>query len=626
MPRPSPRPARNLESPTAAPAIDMDREDLIIGIDLGTTHSLVGVVDTGFPIVLADGRGARLLPSCVSWPLQGDPLVGEEAMRAGTLVPERTVASVKRFMGRAYTDLAPAEIEDTPYRLVAGDRGEVLVAIDEETRPAPEEISARILRRLRETAEFALEQPVRRAVVTVPAYFNHSQREATRKAAEMAGLAVERILNEPTAAALAYGLDRLDEAATVAVYDFGGGTFDLSVLQMREGFLEVVATAGDTRLGGDDIDLALARHLADELGLGALDAIEESTLRARAREAKEALSEAESHTVRLPFFRGGESHEFELTRDRLERIALPVVERTAPICRRAFAEAAAKGAGSIDRLILVGGSTRIPLVRAKLREWFGLEPDLSQHPDESVVLGAAIQAGLLCGRVRQILLVDVTPLSLGIETFGGLMNVIIPRNSTIPTKAGELFTNAVDGQRSMAIRVLQGERELAKDNWLLGEVVVPFAGGPKGSARVGVQFSINRDGLLEVLARDTATGEDHVLEIRDAAVDVDDEAVERMVGESVDFAFEDMNERVWTEARLKSEELLPAVDAALAAVGEKLSGDERADIEAAAARVSEALGDEAHDARALKAANAALDEATQTLAALLVEAAFDGAG
>ena len=598
-------------------------DELIIGIDLGTTHSLVGVVDSGFPIVLADENGERLLPSCVSWPSGQDPLVGAGALRSRALAPERTVTSIKRFMGRPFSDLSAEEREDSTFRLVPGQRGEILVQLDADSLVSPEEVSALILRRLREIAEHALETRVSRAVVTVPAYFNHSQREATRKAAELAGLSVERILNEPTAAALAYGLDRLEEAATVAVYDLGGGTFDLSVLQMREGFLEVIATAGDTRLGGDDLDRSIARHLADVLELGRLSPSEEATLLASSREAKEALSDEVQVIVRLPFFRDGRSHECELTRERFERLSLPLIERTAPICRRAFAEAAAKGAGQIDKLILVGGSTRIPLVRSKLKEWFVLEPDLSQHPDEAVALGAAIQAGLLCGRVRQILLVDVTPLSLGIETFGGLMNVIIPRNSTIPVKAGELFTNAVDGQDSMAIRVLQGERELAKDNWLLGEVVVPFTPGPKGSARVGVQFSINRDGLLEVLARDTVTGEDHLLEIRDAAVDVGDEAVERMISESIDHAFEDMNERVWTEARLKSEELLPAVDQALAVVGDRLEEEDRQAIAEAAGKVRTVLDSGSHDARALKAANASLDEATQTLAALLVEAAFD---
>lgn len=389
-------------------------EELIIGIDLGTTNSLVGVVDSGFPIVLADENGERLLPSCVTFPAGREPLVGHEAVRARLLSPDRTVTSVKRLMGRTFADLTSEERLESPVPLVAGEGGGILLALDEKSRVTPEEVSALILARLRGLAEAALECPVSKAVVTVPAYFNHSQREATRRAAEMAGFSVARILNEPTAAALAYGLDRLEGAATVAVYDLGGGTFDLSVLQMRDGFFEVVATAGDTRLGGDDFDRALALFLAGELALGELSETEEAALRVRAREAKEALSSSSAVTVRLPFFRDGRSFEIELTRERLERLLLPLIERTAPICRRAFAEAAEKGVGQVDRLILVGGSTRIPLVREKLHEWFGLEPDLSQHPDEAVALGAAIQAGMLCGRIRQILLVDVTPLSLGI--------------------------------------------------------------------------------------------------------------------------------------------------------------------------------------------------------------------
>ena len=602
--------------------INSMNEALIIGIDLGTTHSLVGVVDTGFPIVLADANGDRLIPSCVSWPPGQLPLVGKEAFRARLAAPERTVTSIKRFIGRPFSDLSPEECNDAGFHLAAGDHDEIFVQLDANTRVTPVEVSAMILSRLRDIAAEALEMPVSRAVITVPAYFNHSQREATKRAAELAGLTVERIINEPTAAALAYGLDKLDESATVAVYDLGGGTFDLSILQMRDGFFEVISTAGDTRLGGDDLDRVIARHFCEVFSLTNLSPEEEATLMGKAREAKEALSTAVELAVRLPFFRGDESFEMVLTRPTLEKLLTPVIERTRPISQRAFAEATNKGIGPIDRLILVGGSTRIPLVRERLKAWFGLEPDISQHPDESVALGAAIQAGMLCGRVRQIILVDVTPLSLGIETFGGLMNVIIPRNSTIPTKAGELFTNAVDHQESMAIRVLQGEREMAKDNWLLGEVTVPFHPGPKGSARVGVQFSIDRNGILEVLTRDTATGEDHLLEIRNAAVNVDDEAVERMVSESIDLAFDDMNERIWTEARFKSEELLPAVAEALNQVGALLTPDDLASIDTAVARVREALKSEGHDATALKTANLALDEATQTLAALLVEAAF----
>lgn len=600
-------------------------DELIIGIDLGTTNSLVGVVDSGFPIILADEQGQRLTPSVVAFSDSGEPLVGREAMRAGTISSQRTVASIKRFIGRRFSHLSEEEINEAGFVIESSSNDGILVRLDENTTLSPEQVSALILKRLKAIAESALEESVSRAVITVPAYFSNNQRETTKRAAESAGLTVERIVNEPTAAALAYGLDKLEDNQTVAVYDFGGGTFDLSILQMRNGLFEVISTAGDTLLGGDDLDQAILEKVAGELDLGELSPEEHAHLKALAREAKEALSENDEHTLRLPFFRGKESYEFVLSRTAMEAAIAPIVERTQSICQRAFAEATNKGLGEVDHLILVGGSTRVPLVRQRLEEWFGLSPNLSQHPDEAIALGAAIQAGILCGRVRNVVLVDVTPLSLGIETFGGLMNVIIPRNTTIPTKAGELFTNAVDGQESMAIRILQGERELAKDNWLLGEIQIPFTPGRKGSARVGVQFALDQNGILEVLVRDTETGEDHVLEIRDSAVDVDDEAVEKMVTESIDHAFDDMNERVWTEAKLKSEELLPAVESALELIGGELPADDAEKIRAAATEVSRLVESKIHDAVALKKANQTLDDATQTLAALLIDKAYSGA-
>ena len=598
-------------------------EELIIGIDLGTTNSLVGVVDSGFPIILADSDGERLTPSVVTYRSNGSIATGREAVRLQQLEPERTVSSVKRFIGRPYDHLSTEEIEASDYTVQPGPFGGIRIAFDEDHSVSPVEVSSEILNHLKRVAEAALGHEVSRAVVTVPAYFSNSQRETTKTAAEAVGLTVERILNEPTAAALAYGLDKLDDEQTVAVYDLGGGTFDLSILQMKEGLFEVISTAGDTQLGGDDLDLAIATAIQGRLGIDNLSTTESSRLRAAAREAKEALSSVDTHTIRLPFFRDTESFELELSQHEVEALMQPVIDRTRSICQRAFAEAENKGVGSIAHLILVGGSTRIPLVRRCIEEWFEITPNLSQHPDEAVALGAAIQAGILCGRVREVLLVDVTPLSLGIETFGGLMNVIIPRNSTIPAKAGELFTNAVANQESMAIRILQGEREMARDNWLLGEIDVPFAPGQKGSARVGVQFSIDQNGILEVLSRNTATGEDHVLEIRNSAIDVDDTSVERMVSESIDHAFDDMNERIWTEARMKSEELLPAVESALKLVGDKLPDDEIDSIREAAARVKTLLESDLSDATALKQANHTLDQATQTLAALLVEAAFE---
>tara|TARA_B100000925_G_scaffold105739_1_gene77975 strand:- start:10346 stop:12145 length:1800 start_codon:yes stop_codon:yes gene_type:complete len=597
-------------------------EDLIIGIDLGTTNSLVGVVDSGFPLILADEEGERLTPSVVTYLKDGSIVTGREALRLKKLEPERTISSVKRFIGRPFDQISTEEKAASDYKIQPASFG-IEIPLSEAETTSPIEVSAEILRRLKTVAETALGHGVSRAVVTVPAYFSNSQREATKSAAESVGLTVERVLNEPTAAALAYGLDKLDEQQTVAVYDLGGGTFDLSILQMKKGLFEVISTAGDTQLGGDDLDLVIANAIQRRLKLDDLTTAESSRIRTAAREAKESLSSSDTHLIRLPFFRGNESFETEISQSEVEALMLPVIRRTRSICRRAFAEAQNKGVDSIDHLILVGGSTRIPLVRRSLEEWFEIVPNLSQHPDEAVALGAAIQAGILCGRVREVLLVDVTPLSLGIETFGGLMNVIIPRNSTIPAKAGEMFTNAVANQKNFAIRVLQGEREMARDNWLLGEIEIPFKPGPKGSARVGVQFKIDQNGILEVLSRNTETGKDHILEIKSSAVDVDDSSVEQMVSESIDHAFDDMNERIWTEARMKSEELLPAVESGLELVGSKLSENELTEIHKASTLVKGILTSDLKDAAALKQANHTLDEATQNLAALLVEAAFE---
>ena len=574
----------------------------ILGIDLGTTNSLVGVVDSGFPILLADEQGQRLTPSAVNYAADGSLILGAAALRKRALEPKRTVTSVKRLIGRrgGEGDWQP------PYSL-------------RELGVSPIEVSAEILKRLKAIAERALEQSVSRAVITVPAYFNDAQRNATKQAGELAGLTVERIVSEPTAAALAYGLDKLGERQKIAVYDLGGGTFDISVLEMREGVFQVLSTAGDTQLGGDDIDRAIVDWLAE--GASGNSALESQATPA-AEAAKKRLSNEESTRIELPFFDGTNSLSVELTRAEFEKLIRPLVERTRAHCLRALSDAEVK-AEELDAVILVGGSTRIPLVRRYVAEIFGREPDISQNPDEAVALGAVIQAGILSGSLKNVLLLDVTPLSLGIETFGGLMNTIIPRNTTIPCKAGEMFTNAVANQQDMLIRVLQGERELAKDNWELGRVIVPFPPGPKGSARVGVQFAIDANGILQVLARDTATNTDTVLEIQNTAVDVDDERVEQMIAESVEHAFEDMNERVWTEAKLKAEELLPAVDAALTQFGDAVSEEERLVIEVAAASVRTLLNASEHDAKALKAANNALDDATQELAVRLVERAME---
>ena len=578
---------------------------MIAGIDLGTTNSLIGVMDAGFPVLLADTDGERLTPSVVHFPESGEPIVGRAAARMRALDPAHTVYSIKRFIGRR---IGGGENE-VSYPLAGQSGAPVRVRI-RDREFSPEEISAHILGKLKADAERALGLTIERAVITVPAYFNDAQRAATKTAGELAGFTVERILNEPTAAALAYGLDKLRDRAKIAVYDLGGGTFDISILELNQGVFQVLSTNGDTRLGGDDVDAAL---IAD-CGLPIPDWHKRELVIA----AKHRLSDELTVDIPLPFAGGV----YTLTRERIEELARPIVERTRAHCLRALADAKL-APGELDAVIVVGGQTRMPLVRRIVADIFGREPDTSQHPDEAVATGATLQAGILSGAVQNVVLLDVTPLSLGIETFGGLMNVISPRNSTIPLKAGELFTNAVAGQRAMLVNVLQGERELARDNWPLGQFELPFEPAPKGQARVGVQFEIDANGILHVLARDTKTGAEKIARMT-SAVDVSDEAVEKMLEDSLEHAFEDVNARIFTEAKMKAEELLPAVRAALAKAGGLLSDSERAEIETRRGEVERALALGA--AQPLKTALAALDAATQRLATLLIEKAMQDAG
>lgn len=593
----------------------------ILGIDLGTTHSLVGVVEGGFPLILADAENERLLPSAVFWKDDGIPVVGRPALRARTAHPGRVITSVKRLLGRR-----PGELPwEPPYPVLKTAEGKLAVQTVVGPRTV-EEVSAEILRRLVEIARSRLGRECRRAVITVPAYFGEAQRAATKRAAELAGLEVMRILNEPTAAALAYGQDRAGGRRRIAVYDFGGGTFDLSVLELSDGVFQVLSTRGDTRLGGDDIDEDLALLIWKECEAGTsgagMTAAARERLLAAAREAKEALSTAGSARVSVPFLTDAMHIDTVVTREKLEELAAPWIARTILLAAEALRDAGLAPA-DLDAVILVGGSSRMPAVREAVREWCGREPDLSQNPDEAIARGAVIQAGILEGSLRNTLLVDVTPLSLGIETVGGLMNVLIPRNSTIPCKAGEMFTNALAGQSSMRVKVLQGEREMARDNWQLGEMIVPFQPGPRGKARVGVQFSIDENGLLSVLARDTATGQDRILEIADTAVDVDDIRVEEMISGSVEHALDDMRERVWTEAKLKAEELLPAVEEALVLAKDWLDESEKTGIIGKCAAVRAALRE--GDANKLKTMVKDLDSATEELAARIVENAMDEA-
>jgi Fe-S protein assembly chaperone HscA len=594
----------------------------IIGIDLGTTNSLVAYVDdtTGLPRVIPDAEGRKLLPSIVSFTPSG-VLVGEAARRQLVRHPAFTVYSVKRFMGRGYEDVKD-ELGYFPFRVSEGEGTVRLRVGDREVTPP--EVSAIILKTLRERAEAHFGEPIEKAVITVPAYFNDSQRQATRDAGRIAGLDVVRIVNEPTAASLAYGLQKLHEGV-IAVYDLGGGTFDISILRVRDGIFEVLSTNGDTRLGGDDFDRTLVRWLLEDIrarhgvDLGD-DAEAMQELRLAAEAAKIRLSSEDRTRLTIPF--DAFTYHREVTRADVETLITPLVERTLGPCRAALSDAGLT-ASDIEQVVLVGGSTRVPLVRRRVEALFGKTPHSQLNPDEVVALGAAVQAHILAGGITDMLLLDVTPLSLGIETLGGVVSVLISRNTTIPTSAREMFTTSVDGQTVVDMHVLQGERELAKDCRSLARFelrgIDPM---PAGMPKIEVTFLIDANGILQVTAREQRTDKAASIEVR-PTYGLTEADVGRMVDESFEYAEADVEARMLIEVRNEADTVLTHVRRALGQGSALVAADERARIEAALGELERARGGEDRDL--IRDKTAELNRVTEHLAEVMMDAALRGA-
>ena len=569
----------------------------IVGIDLGTTNSAVAVMEGGEATVITTAEGARLCPSVVAFSKNGERLVGQTAKRQAVVNSENTVFSIKRFMGRRYDEVGD-EREIAPYEVVAGPSGDARVKISATNKTyAPQEISALILRKLKQDAEAYLGEPVTQAVITVPAYFNDSQRQATKDAGQIAGLEVLRIINEPTAASLAYGMDKKD-AETILVFDLGGGTFDVSVLEVGEGVVEVRATNGDTHLGGDDWDQRIVNWVADEYKKEqGIDLRQDrqalQRLKEAAEKAKIELSTLLESELNLPFVTAdssGPKHlQMKLTRARFEQLTTELVER----CRKPFERAlqdAKLNASQMDEVVLVGGATRMPMIQDLVRGLTGgKEPHKGVNPDEVVALGAAIQAGVLSGEVKDVLLLDVTPLSLGIETLGGVMTTLIERNTTIPAKKSETFSTAADGQTAVTIHVLQGERQMAGDNMSLGQFNLEgIPPAPRGIPQVEVTFDIDANGILNASAKDKATGSEQKITIT-ASTNLGEGDVERMVSEAKRYAAEDRRKRELIEARNSADAVVYQTEKALRDLGDKVPESDRRAIEAKVEELRQAL-------------------------------------